>query len=225
MPSPRRARLLSLAALLLLLLLPAARGASAAPTGQVSLFAAGLDPFSKTTDIAVNTSSGVGLKLGPGGGLGGTFSVAWSERVSTSVSLSAVRLPLKLSGAGSADGGSLDFVPLTVLGERHFALRGRTRGWIGVGFTVPFIAQASLSPALRRAGVAEIRRPEHPAAVLATGLDVALSPRMSLALGLRWSPVAETLVVIPAGAAFKSQRLGVDFRPVTLSAGLAWRAF
>jgi outer membrane protein W len=220
-PSPRQ----TLLALVPLLFLTGVDRASAAPTGQVSLFAAGLDPFSKTTDIAVNTSSGVGLKLGPGGGLGGTFSVAWSERVSTSVSLSAVRLPLKLSGAGSADGGSLDFVPLTVLGERHFALRGRTRAWIGVGFTVPFIAQASLSPALRRAGVAEIRRPEHPAAVLATGLDVALSPRMSLALGLRWSPVAETLVVIPAGAAFKSQRLGVDFRPVTLSAGLAWRAF
>ena len=33
------------------------------------------------------------------------------------------------------------------------------------------------------------------------------------------------LVVLPRGAVFKSQRLGVDFHPVTLSAGLVWRAF
>lgn len=224
MPSPRQ----TLLALIPLLLLTGVDRASAAPAGQVSLFAAGLAPFSKTTDLASDTSSGAGLELGPGGGAGGTLSVAWTDRVSTSISLSAVRLPLKLSGgtAGSADGGSLDFLPLTVLGERHFELRGRTRGWVGIGFTVPFLAQASLSPALRRAGVAEIRRPEHPAAVFATGLDVALSPRTSFALSLRGAaPVAETLVVIPAGTTFKSQRLGIDFRPVTLSAGLAWRAF
>jgi hypothetical protein len=224
MSSPRSA-LLSLTFIGLL----GARGASAAPAGQVTLFAAGLAPFSKTTDlgpaIEPGRASGPGLKLGAGGGAGGTLAVAWSAHVSASISLSAVRLPLKLGGAGSADGGSIDFVPLTVLGERHFELRGQTRGWVGAGFTVPFVAQASLSPALRRAGVAEIRRPEHPAAVFATGLDAPLSPRTSLALTLRWSPVAETLVVIPAGAAFKSQRLGIDFRPVTLSAGLTWRAF
>jgi hypothetical protein len=225
MSSPRRALL----ALTFFLGLLGARGASAAPAGQVTLFAAGLAPFSKTADLGPASesgpASGPGLKLGAGGGAGGTLAVAWSDRVSTSISLSAVRLPLKLGGAGSADGGSLDLIPLTVLGERHFELRGQTRGWIDAGFTVPFVAQASLSPALRRAGIAEIRRPEHPAAVFATGLDAPLSPRTSLALGLRWSPVAETLVVIPAGAAFKSQRLGIDFRPVTLSAGLAWRAF
>jgi outer membrane protein W len=198
---------------------------ASAATGQLSLFAAGLAPFSKTVDLTPEAAAGPGLKLGPGGGIGGTFSITWSERVSASVSLSAFRLPLRLSGAGSSDGGSVDFVPLTVLGERHFDLRGRTRGWAGVGFTVPFVAQTSPSAALRRAGVAEIRRPEHPALVLATGLDRPLSPRSTFNLGLRWSPVAETLVVVPAGTTFKSQHLGVDFRPVTLSAGIAWRAF
>jgi outer membrane protein W len=217
MPSRRSAFLA--VPLLLATVLPVA----ASPAGQVSLFAAGLDPFSKTTALR----PGVGLKLGTGGGVGGTLTVLWTDRLATGFSVGAIRLPLSLSGtaAGSADGGSVDLIPLTVLGERRYEHHGRTQGWVGVGVTLPFVSRASLSPALRRTGFDRIRRPDHPALALATGMDLALSPRASLALDLRWSPVAETLVVIPAGATVKSQQLGIDFRPVTLSAGLAWRAF
>jgi len=210
--------------LLALALLPiTALAANAAPTGQVSLFGAGLDPISKRTTIA----PGVDLGLGTGGGAGAALTLQWTDSVATHLSLGAVRLPLHLAGsaAASSDGGTIGLLPVTLLGERRFGPRGRTEGWLGVGVTLPFVARVALSSALHSAGIGTIRRPDHPALALGAGMDVALSPRTAFTMDLRFAPVAETLVVVPRGAVLKSQRSGVDFRPATLSAGLAWRAF
>ena len=207
----------------ILFLATAFAAAAAPPAGEVSAFVAGIDPFAHRTAIA----PGAGLGIGIGGGVGGTFTLLWSERVATRVSFGVLRLPLTLRGsaAGSGDGGSIDLTPLTVLGQRRFSPRGRTQAYAEVGVTYPFLPQASLSATLRNAGVDRVRRPDHPAFVLGTGADVAVAPRTAVEIELRWAPYAETLVVLPRGAVFKSQRLGVDFHPVTLSAGLVWRAF
>ncbi len=209
--------------LALALLLTTALPAGALPAGgQLSASISGLDPESRPAAI----SPGVTLSLGMGGGAGGAFTLLWTERRATSVSLGATRLPLELSGgaARSADGGRIDFVPLTVLQKVRFHPRGRTQGYAGAGLTYPFVT-AALSPALREAGIDRIRRPDHPALALDAGLDFALAPHTAIELDLRGTPYAETLVIIPQGAALKSQRLEGNTHPVTLSAGLVWRAF
>lgn len=214
---------LSRFALALLLTTASALPAGASPFGgRFSVFVSGLDPESRPAAI----SPGGDLALGTGAGVSGAFTLLWTERRATSVSLGALRLPLELSGsaARSADGGRLGFDPLTVLQQVRFQPRGRTQGYAGAGLTYPFVT-ASLSPALREAGIDRIRRPDHPALALDAGLDFALAPHTAIELDLRGTPYAETLVIIPQGAALKSQRLEGNLHPVTLSAGLVWRAF
>ncbi len=184
---------------------------------EVSLFAAGVAPASAETVVAPGEK--LSLRPGPGAGVGVLFREP--NRLATAVTLELARLPLRLAGPGGAvSGGSLDLVPVGVVEQLRFA-HGRLEPYLGAGLTFPFTPRTELSGALRRSGVGAVRRPDHPAFLVNAGIDVALSDRAALVLDLRWVPYAETLVVTPAGASFKSQELMLDFNPLTLSVGVA----
>jgi outer membrane protein W len=199
-------------------------GAGPAPAvpfpAEAALFVSGVAPASGETALA----SGVSSSLRPGPGVGAAVVFFEPNDLVTRVALGGSHLPLRLSGPGGGSGGSVDLIPLSILEQRRFAPRGRFRSYVGVGLTLPF-TRADLSPALRRAGVEAIRRPDHPALVVDLGTEVTLSGHTALLLDLDWVPYAETLVVVPRGALYKSQNLMLDFNPLTLSVGMAWRPF
>ncbi|HEV7517507.1 MAG TPA: OmpW family outer membrane protein [Thermoanaerobaculia bacterium] len=197
------------------------RGEAALLPSEVAIFPTGVAPASAETVVAPGRK--LSLRPGPGLGLGVVFREP--SHLATLVTLGVARLPLRLAGAGgSTSGGGIDFVPLSVVEQLRFP-RGRLQPYVGAGITLPFTPRTELSGAVRQAGIAAIRRPDHPALVVNAGAEVALSERAALVVDLHWVPFAETLVVVPRGEVFKSQELMLDLNPLTVSVGVAWRPF
>jgi hypothetical protein len=191
---------------------------------ELTVFPTGVAPASAETIVAPGRK--LGVRPGPGAGVGLLFS--GPNHLATLVTLDVARLPLRLTAAGAAggstSGGQIDFAPLSIVEQLRYR-HGRFEPYVGAGLTVPFLPTAELSNASRQAGVAAIRRPDHPALVVSTGFDVALSERTALVVDLHWVPFAETLVVVPRGEVFKSQELMLDVNPLTVAVGVAWKLF
>jgi outer membrane protein W len=203
------------------ILLAAGRGAALPFPAAVAVFPTGVAPASAETVVA----PGRKLSLRPGPGVGAAVVFREPNHLATMVTLGVARLPLRLAGAGgSTSGGGIDLVPLSVV-EQLRGTRGRLEPYVGAGITLPLTPRAELSSALRQAGIDAIRRPDHPALVVSAGVDVTLSERTAFVVDLHWVPFAETLVVVPKGEVFKSQELMLDFNPLTVSVGVAWRPF
>ncbi len=226
MPAIRAATRIAACSFVLSLL--AAGSSSALPSwllpAEWTAFPTGVAPASAETVVAPGAK--LGVRPGPGGGVGLLFN--GPNHLATLVTLDAARLPLRLTPAGAAgsstSGGQIDFAPLSIV-EQLRLRHGRFEPYVGAGITVPFLLSTQLSNALRQAGVDAIRRPDHPALVVNTGFDFALSERTALIVDLHWVPFAETLVVVPRGEVFKSQELMLDVNPLTLAVGVAWRPF
>jgi len=200
---------------------PASRAAAVPLPGEWTFFLSGVAPAARPATVAPGLD--LDVRPGPGAGVAATFFEP--HDLATLVAFDVSRLPLRLNGPGGSgeSGGQIDFAPLSILEELRFAPDRRVRPYVGAGIIVPFLLGTNLSDALRQAGIAAVRRPDHPALLVGLGADFTLGEHAVLAVDLRWVPYAETLVLVPRGEQFKSQELMRDFNPVTVAVGVAWR--
>jgi outer membrane protein W len=174
-----------------------------------------------------NIGPELGVGIEPAAGFGGQLTLDWTDRIASTVTAGRFRPSLRLHGAGAAalgtDGGRVDFLPITAVVVAKLRRLGRFRPYAGAGVAYPLVASSRLAPAVAAAGYPRLVNPHHGDLVLDVGGDLALAPRTTLSLDLRYLPVAETVVLdTPRGDLF---RKGIDTHPLTLTLGIAYRVF
>ncbi len=172
-----------------------------------------------------NAGPDLGVGIDSAAGFGGQLTLDWTDRIASILTAGELRPSLRLHGAAaaSADGGRVDFLPITGVVVAKLKRLGRWRPYAGAGVAYPLVASSRLAPALQAAGFRRLVNPHHGDLVLDAGTDLVLAPRTTLSLDLRYLPVAETVVLdTPRGDLF---RKGIDTHPLTLTLGIAYRVF